>query len=239
MSKIKTKNSVRMAMITGVSLILMAVIAGYAYGYAFQKLYVTGDSSATFKNVTESPDLLRNTVFCFLIIFILDVIVAWATYFFFKRVDKPVAILSSWLRLMYTAILGVSIANLMFASQFLQGTTGNIDMVYKYLNNFLDVWALGLFVISIHIILLGHLMLKSGFIPKILGVITVFAGFCYMASNASHLLLPNYEVYKGTVDLILTLPMAAGELGLAFWLLKWGIKERKSVSFKNSLSYPA
>lgn len=239
MSKIKTKNSVRMAMITGMSLILMAVIAGYAYGYSFQKLYIAGDSSATFKNVTEFPALLRNTVFCFLIIFILDVIVAWSTYFFFKRVDKPVALLSSWLRLMYTAILGVSIANLMFASQFLQGTPGNEDMVYKYLNIFLDVWALGLFVLSFHIILLGHLMLKSGFIPKILGIITVFAGVCYTFSNAGHLLLPNYEVYKGTVDLILTLPMAAGELGLAFWLIQWGIKGRTSVSPKDPFSYPA
>lgn len=68
MSKAKTKTSVRMAIVTGVSLILMAVIAGYAYGYAFQNLYVAGDTTATFKNVTESQDLLRITIFCFLII---------------------------------------------------------------------------------------------------------------------------------------------------------------------------
>lgn len=239
MSKLNSKISVRMALITGVSLILMALIAGYAYGYAFQKLYVAGDSLATFKNLTESPDLLKIIIFCFLIILILDVIVAWATYFFFKNVDKPVALLSSWLRLIYTAILGTSLTYLTFASQFLQVTAGYEDMVYKNLNNFLDVWSLGLFVIGIHIILLGHLMLKTGVIPKILGGITVFAGVCYMASNAGHLLLPNYEAYKGTVDLILSLPMAAGELGLAIWLLKWGIKGRKSGTFKNSLSYPA
>lgn len=237
MSKLKSKVSVRMALITGMSIILMAIIAGYAYGYAFLKLYVAGDSITTFKNLAESPDLLRVTIFCFLIILVLDITVAWAMYFFFKSVDKPVALLSSWLRLIFAAILGISITNLNFASQFLQDTNGNEELIYKYLNNFLDVWAMGLFVFGLHIILVGHLMLKSGVIPKILGIITVFAGVCYLASNAGHLLLPNYEAYKGTIDIVLTLPMAAGELGLAIWLLKWGIKERKSGSLNNSSTF--
>ncbi|CAN5247481.1 DUF4386 domain-containing protein [soil metagenome] len=226
------------ALITGYSLLLMAAVAGYAYGYAFQNLYISGDSAATYNRLNESPDLLTRSILAFGIIIILDVVVAWSTYFFFRNINKPIALLSSWFRLIYTAIFVMAVSSLLYTSEMLQSSLKFEDLIYQNMNKFLDIWALGLIVISFHILLLGYLMLKSAQIPGILGVITVIAGICYLISNVCHFLLPNYEIYKATVDMALTLPMAAGELGLAFWLLIKGGKTKKSTSLQDPVHYP-
>jgi hypothetical protein len=36
--------------------------------------------------------------------------------------------------------------------------------------------------------------------------------------------MPDYDEYKGTGDMVLSLPMAIGELGIALWLLLRGGK---------------
>lgn len=230
----------KMALIAGFSFVAMAILAGFAYGYAFGSIYVASDGPATLVNLNNSELLFRFFILSFLIILILDVIVAWALYVFFKQVDKSLSMLSAWFRLLYCAIFGASFLNLLTVLPFVNNASQSEVFVINSLKGFLDMWSLGLIVLSFHLFLLGYLMLKAGFIPKVLGFITLFAAICYLMSNMANLLLANYEVYKGTVDLALSLPMALGELGLAIWLIVKGGKIKiKLFGFKNSLSNSA
>lgn len=219
----------KMALVAGLSLIAMAILAGFAYGYGFESIYVANDRTATLMNLNNSKSLLRWVIFSFVIILILDVVVAWALYIFFKQVNESLSLLSGWLRLVYSAFLGIALINLLFVLQLLNNEPHNQVFVMNSLRIFLDSWSLGLIVFGCHLFLLGYLIFKSDFIPKVFSILTLLASICYLFSSLANLLLTNYEQYKATVDLVLSLPMALGELGLAIWLIFKGGKNFKAI----------
>lgn len=216
----------KIALVAGLSLIAMALIAGFAYGYGFENIYVANDGSATLKNLNESTALFRWVLFSFVIILILDVVVAWALYLFLKQVNESLSLLSAWLRLVYAALLGIALLNLVGVLPEATDHPQSVSLTMAHFRAFLAMWSLGLIVFGGHLFLLGYLMLRSGFISKILGVLMLIASVCYIFANVAQLLLPNYEHYKATVDAVLSAPMALGELGLAGWLVWKGGRRR-------------
>jgi hypothetical protein len=219
-----------LALIAGASLLAMAIIAGFGYGYAFQNLYVANDVASTVKNFTDSPILARGFIASFVVILILDVLVAWALYLFFEPVHKAWSLLAAGIRIVYAPLLGISLLPVVFAlnllrqSDFLHRFQYD-NLVLESIRTFMDVWSLGLIVFGCHLFVLGYLMLRSARIPKILGALMLLAALCYIVANTAHLLVPKYELYQARVDAVLSLPMAIGELGLAVWLLAKGGKD--------------
>jgi hypothetical protein len=65
-------------------------------------------------------------------------------------------------------------------------------------------------------------VIRSGFIPRILGILLMIAGCGYIASSLADLVFPQYAHAVGQVTRILN----AAELPIIFWLLIWGAKEQ-------------
>lgn len=208
-----------MARITGLALVLMAITAGYGFGYAFNRIFIAGDQLSTYNNLSASTGLLRAIILSFSSILLLDIIVAWSFYYLFKNINGPLATLSSWLRLLYAAILAIAIACLIFVSQIPVNNQQYVDLIFWLFNCFMQVWSFGLIIFGFHLLLLFVLLLNWGVVPKAISFLTLFAGICYIITNTLQLFLPGYQTYKETVDLFLALPMAMGELALAIWLL--------------------
>lgn len=213
-----------MALIAGISLIAMAIAAGFGYGYAFQNIYVKGNISETLLNLNKFEILFRFFLLSFVIVLILDVIVAWAFYYYLREDNEHLSLLTSWIRLVYAALLGISFLSLVNVLQLLKISPQDGDSILNQLNTFLGMWSLGLIVFGLHLILLGYLCFASGYIPKFIGGLAMFAGLCYTLTNVANLTLPNYEVYQPSVEMFLSLPMALGELTLAVWLVVKGTK---------------
>jgi hypothetical protein len=72
------------AIIAGVGLLLIAVIAPYANFGVLENLIVPGDANSTATNIIGSQMLFRVGMGCFLIVAILDIVVAWALYVLFR-----------------------------------------------------------------------------------------------------------------------------------------------------------
>ena len=208
-----------MARLTGIALILMAVTAGYGFGYAFNQVFDADDKLATYANLTASASLLRGTILSFTVILLLDVVVAWSFCYLFKNHHQPLAVLSSWVRLLYAAVLAIAIACLILVTQIPVNKQQHVDLIFWLFNCFLQVWSFGLIIFGFHLLLLFVLLLKWGIVPKAISFLTLFAGICYIITNTLQLSLPEYAIYKETVDLFLAIPMAMGELALAIWLL--------------------
>ena len=66
----------------------------------------------------------------------------------------------------------------------------------------------------------GVLVIRSGLIPRILGVLLIVNGFAYLALSFSSLLLPAYA----SVVSRFALPAQFGELWIMLWLLIKGAK---------------
>ena len=100
------------ALVAGISILVMALVAGITYGYLHGNIMVANDAQATFQNLQTSTGAFEAEISGWLIIFVLDAIVAWALFHFFAKANKSLSFLSSLLRIIYTVILGTAIYNL-------------------------------------------------------------------------------------------------------------------------------
>jgi len=69
----------------------------------------------------------------------------------------------------------------------------------------------------------GLLVYRSRFIPRILGVLLFFAGFAYLLSSFTSVVLPQYKATISTFVMVLEF----GELPIIFWLLIVGAKAQE------------
>ena len=211
----------QMALIAGLSLLLMAVVAGFAYGYAFQKIQA-GQS-------TNSIFWLRCCIAGFMLVLLLDILVAWALYFFMRPAGRHLSLLSCWLRLVYAALLGAALLHLVTCLELID--QGNSSLPHQattvYLDLFAESWSIGLIVFGCHLAVLGSQIIGAGYVPKILGFLLLIAAACYSGCSLMQLLWQGYAYYKADVELLLSAPMAAGELALALWLVVKGGKVQK------------
>ncbi|MDX5319888.1 MAG: DUF4386 domain-containing protein, partial [Bacteroidota bacterium] len=160
--------------------------------------------------------LVHAIAWSFVWVLLLDVLVSFGFYAWLK--SKAPA-LSKWMagtRLLYSLILAVGIYDLFDAVPF--PSESDIQS-YEALKHFHQVFSFGLILFGVHLFLLGLLLLKNQNIPKILGILALFAGVCYSMVHLMPHLGETLASLKPTAESILALPMAAGELILAFWMI--------------------
>ncbi|MHC1712462.1 MAG: DUF4386 domain-containing protein [Solidesulfovibrio sp.] len=222
----------KIALISGFTFLIMTLASIFGIFFVFKNIQVTGDATATANNILASEMLFRLGLCSLIIVLICDVIAAWTLYIFLKRVNKSLSLLTMLFRLLYATILGTALFNLVIALHYLKDSaylaafeTHQLQaQALLFINVFFDNWAIGLIVFGFHLLVLGYLVFKSGYIPKILGVLLIIGSFGYLIQNFALFLLPNFENNKALFETVLALPMAIGELSFAFWLLLKGGK---------------
>jgi len=213
------------AIIAGVGLLIMIVPAALANFFVLGSLIVPGDAAATASNIMANELLFRIGICSFIIVAILDVVVAWALYVLLKPVNKSLSLLTAWLRLVYVAIFGIALANLFSVLLLLSGadhlTVFGTDQLHAqvmlFLNTFSYGWDIGIVFFGLHLFILGYLVFKSGYVPRILGVLLIVASLGYLIEGFAHFLLPNFDAPIGLFTFV-------GELIFALWLLVKGVK---------------
>jgi hypothetical protein len=77
---------------------------------------------------------------------------------------------------------------------------------------------------GVHLAFLGYLVYKSGYIPRILGILLLIASVGYLVDSFTNFLLPTYSDYETVFAVVVIVPAVIGELGLCVWLLAKGAK---------------
>lgn len=223
------------AIIAGIGYAILFVLAIFANFFVRTGLVAPDDAAATFANIAESEFLFRTGLLSFLIVFVVDVVVAWALYILFKKVSTGVSLLTAWFRLVYTVFLGVAVIFLFLVLQVVGGADylAGFDsdqlngQVMLLLDAFNFTWLIGLACFGIHLILIGYLMLTSGSAPRFLGILLVVAGAAYIIDTAAITLLSNYPDYEDIFLALVAIPSVIAELSFAIWLLtKAGTPEK-------------
>lgn len=208
-------NKRKSAKITGWSLILMALIAGYSVGYVYPKIYNPGQISSVMDNLLHNDGLYKSMLLGILLIIILDLLVSYSLYHYFKNDNKKVSLISTFFRIIYTIVFGI-------ASYFLVKNLNLSEASNELINNnfqlYQFIWNAGLIIFGVHIFIVGILMKLHKRIPKILWYLTLFAGISYVVVHLLKLTFAQSDI-TSNLAMILALPMALGELGLAIWLI--------------------
>jgi hypothetical protein len=106
------------ARIAGVGLLGMTAIAIFGI-VATQNVIVAGDAARTASSIMGRELLFRLGICGWLVVAILDVVVALALYIVLRRVNRSLSLLAAWFRLAYAAVFVASVANLLLAVQLL------------------------------------------------------------------------------------------------------------------------
>ncbi len=221
------KNQRRIAIITGISLVLMAIFGIFSLGYAYTQFDNPEQSEFLKDIILANMGLYQSMLIGILIIIILDFIVSYTLYKYFENDNKKMSLLSGIIRVIYTLIF--VIATYYLTKNLNTNELTNQKVISNY-HKFQTIWNSGLVIFGFHIILIGWLMKLHNKIPKILWSITLLAGVSYMITSFLKVVSPDSEFVE-TLIMILALPMTIGELGLAIWL--W-IKGGKGTTPKNS-----
>ena len=103
----------KVALAAGFSLFFLALLAVFAQFFVLETIFVPADAAATFNNIMASEGLFRGGIAAFLIVIILDIVVAWALYVLLRPVNRPLALLTAWLRLSFAAVFASALVNLL------------------------------------------------------------------------------------------------------------------------------
>jgi hypothetical protein len=128
----------------------------------------------------------------------------------------------------YAAILAIALYNLFSVLLLVSGTdyltvfeTDQLHaQVMLFLNGFSYGWDIGTIFFGLHLFVLGYLVFKSGYIPRILGVLLIIASLGYLVDTFGEFLSPNYSITIAMFTFI-------GELLFMLWLLLKGAKISK------------
>ena len=216
-----------------------ALIAGFAYllnpvtyaEYVYPKLVITGNAEQTVQNISTHGGLFLAALFCYLVSFIGDVVIAWALYVLLAPVNRSLSLLTAWFQLVYAAVaLGgllnmVSVFRLLNTPEYLTlfGSSQLRGQVYFLVNSFQYDWAISMLLFGIHLVLLGYLIYRSGYIPRILGILLAVDGFGWVINCLRPYLFPNAHLGYLFIAFL-------GELFFMLWLLIRGWKIREPTA---------
>ena len=212
------------ALISGFCLLIMVVAAPIAEMYAYPKLIVRGSLAETVENLSTHRSLFTTCILGYLLTFILDIVVAWSLYVLLKPVNAEVALLTALFRIVYTVVALVALLHLVSVYRIVYASTVfTLDnqstqiQVGNYLNAFKSQWYFGLVFFSMHLVLLGYLVIKSFYIPNIFGVLLVITGLGYSLTTFKPFLFPNTNIDFAAYTFY-------GEIIFMFWLFIKGWK---------------
>lgn len=215
------------ALITGYSLLLMAVIAGFALGYAYPTFNPANQSDLASQLMSQHRLLYELMLVAMIMIAVLDVIVSWTLFQYFIDENHPLSLIASLLRVVYTILFGWAI---LFLYKNLSPETDYASIRHHF-SSFETIWSTGLMVFGAHLFAVAMLMRQHQRIPIWIWNLTLIAGVSYFAIHLIKLTLPYSENLIDYLNKILGLPMALGEICLALWLVvKGGRPDAKSVS---------
>ena len=219
----KTISPNRLARWTGI-LYLLVVGCGIVSEVLVRNIvFIPGDLAASVKQITTYGLIFRLGYIIILARLVFLTLLALSLYKLFGPVDRDVAVVMVAFVLISNAVTMVSLL-FQFAAPLVltngdYSTLFTTDQWLAQVQFFIDMQVQGdkaAQIFTLWVILLGFLMYKSGYVPKLLGILMMIAGVGYMADFLVFFLLPQLDVQLAGLAFL-------AEVAFPFWLLIKGI----------------
>lgn len=219
----------RQARLAGLLYLSASIIGAFGLIYV-PNLIVPGEAAATADHIRTSETIFRLGIASELAGFTIFIFVVLALYRLFKGVNQKHALAMAILLLVSIPISLLNVLNDIAALILVSGA----DFLSAFEKSQLD--ALAYLFIRLHgqgfvvsqifwglwLFPFGILIIRSGFLPRVLGYLLFLAAFGYLANSFTSLVLP---FYRQLVDHFASILQIA-ELPTIFWLLIMGAKDQ-------------
>lgn len=220
------------ARIGGVAYLVIIVAGLMGEMFIRNTIVVPGDAAATAQNLTTSPLLWRIGIAGDLVMHVCDVILMLVFYVLLKPVNRHLALLALLFNLIQTAVLVANKINLLMPlfllgdAPYLKTLDAHQLQALSYVSIRAHAYGFGVGLIYFGFVCLiaGYLIYRSGFFPRVLGVLMQIAGLCYLVNSFTLIIAP--AVANKLYPAIL-LPPFIGELSLCLWLIVKGVNVTK------------
>jgi hypothetical protein len=207
-------------------LYFLFMILGIYGEFLFPKFLVPGDAAATAANIHAGELTYRLGILLGFATHVLFLFLVVVLYRLFRDVDQSQAMI---MVVLVSVGVAVALSNMLnrFAPLLLVGdseylsafTKPQLEALAMYAIRFrgsgavvpMAFWGLWLFPF-------GLLVFKSGFLPKVLGVLLLLAGLGYVLGSVTNIVIPGQRLSR-----FLT-PLYFGEVPIIFWLLIRGAR---------------
>jgi hypothetical protein len=195
-----------------------------------------GDAAAIVNKITAHEQLFRIGFITGLVSAMFFLLAAWALYVLLKQVNENLALLFLLLNLVGVAVqcfcmFGLFGGFILFSgANYLKAFPA--DQLQALALFFVNLYKNGFMIAQLFyctwLLPLGYLVYKSGYLPKILGILLIIDCFGVLIWFFQFFLFPGYDVisYPGL------LASAIAEFSLTLWLLIMGVRDQKPPIIK-------
>ena len=230
------------ARLAGFLILLIAVLTLFSILYLPSTFIVPGDAAATASNILASDGLFRLGIVVDSVVVLLEIVVIAILYVLLRPVNRTLALVAAFARLAMTVVMGVNVFNnlgvLLLLSDAAYLTVFDPDQLHALVLLFLNLHESGVYIwqvfFGLHWVAVGYLVFKSGYFPRILGILLIVTCLGYLVDSLG-ILFPGSEAVS-IVSSVLLPAGVIGELSFTFWLLikgvnaeQWEIRARKSA----------
>jgi hypothetical protein len=215
----------RYARAAGVAMLLSLVFGMIGEMYLPGKIIVAGNAAATAANLTGNPMLLRLTFASYLVEGFCDIFLCVFWYILLRPVDRNLALLSAFVGVVSMVTFAVGQASFFGSSLVLRETGGMSSFTLEQRQALallcvrfatMIAWLFVGFYGTASMIR-GYLMARSGYLPRVLGILLMIGGAGFILRSVTYILAPSLS------SPFLLLPMAVAGVPLTIWLLFRGV----------------
>ena len=199
------------ALVGGTTLAAMAVLAIFGNFIAITPLVTPGDAAKTAADIGASPVLFGAGILAMFLATLLDLVVAAALYRLFRPVNRRLSAVAAWTRVAFAAAQAVAIAQLVPVFGLLDQPAEALSAVEA----FRTIWLISLGLFGMFLLLMAYLEFRSGFIPKVFGILLAIAGIGYVLDALGTVFIPGFGAIFGNFGFV-------GEVASMLWLLIGG-----------------
>jgi hypothetical protein len=201
---------------------------------------MAGDPAATARKIADGEQIYRLLMLGDLAGSILFVVLGWSLYYLFENVDRQQAMLMLLLVLV-SATVGVIDVALLSPPLIIQTRAGFLSALTQPQLDalafaFLKIRAVELSadeaLWGLWLVPFGMLVIKSEFIPKVIGVLLLVASVGYLAMSAASIAFPAYAAGVNRIGGLLI----QGELTAILWLLIKGARRDIAAPLAGALA---
>ncbi|HUM46443.1 MAG TPA: DUF4386 domain-containing protein [Chitinophagales bacterium] len=228
---------------TGGVLYLVIIVVGlFNELFIRNELLVSGDATATANNIMASEQLWRIGFAGSIVMLMCAIPLALSMFVLLRPVSSNIALLAVFFNLVSIAIEAVSDLNIFAAlfplsgAQYLKAFEPDQLSALSYLTFRLHSsgYNISLVFFGMNCLFWGYLIYKSGYFPKIIGVLLMLCALCYVTNSFAWFLAPEFAAMLIPGILV---PCLIAELSLCLWLMvkgvnvsKWKMQVNKSLA---------
>jgi hypothetical protein len=217
-----------LARIGGALYLVIIVLGLWQEAFVRDRLVVSGDAEATAVNVHAMEPLWRYGIAAEFVLLICAIVVLWILYILLRPVSRDLALLAVLFNVVSIAIEGAVTMSLVEAlfplgnARYLEAFTPGQLQALASLSIRSHAYGFGVALIffGCFCLVAGALIFRSGYLPRLIGVLMQIAGACYLVDSFALLVAPGLASRMFPAIL---LPAFVGELSLCLWLVFKGV----------------